>query len=340
MKQSKKVQISNRRKAKIIQNWLSSFVVTAAVLVAAAVLIPKTPSATIVQLVTVGTDIFYEVEVLAEEDNGESSLKILAESNLHNAQQPLHAGMTSGQFSALRPNTEYTLSVVGNSGFGNYLLTKQTVKTGADYEGKFLQAEIITQEWDYEQTFACDYTVAVSDLKNQFSEVYVSGFYSMGEEIITLEPQTIQSAYSTNHIEYLPRMNGILTLQLSAVLVNGESVLLDEIQVTSPFVVQAYFYLEYSAETSASFAVYPDETLENAVYFIKLFKEEDVIEQKEAVMEIMQESYTMGFVTFENLLPQIEYSAELYITFLNPVSNTTETTLLQTVIVYVGMEVN
>ena len=238
----RRINISDRRKKQIVQNWLSSFVVTSVVVVAAVFVAPKEVSASFLSLETIGTDVRYSVEIIDEESTYADTLKIVAESAIDKRQQTLLSGTTEGFFYELLPNTEYTISVVGSSGFGEHALTKETVKTTSNYQGLIVNAEF--SDGEYNETLNCSVEVAYSDYKSEISEVYLKYRYMIiGEEfyepyVMEFYSTLVDSKHFTYNIEYLPRHTGYLELELEAVLVSEEVVVLDSKTFYSPVITQ------------------------------------------------------------------------------------------------------
>jgi hypothetical protein len=141
----RRASMTDRRKKQIVQNWLSSFVVTAVVVVAVSVSNTSTKTeATFTQLDTLGTEIFYEVSLLEPGDNVDpESLKVVAESQLGSRESKLSAGVNQGVFSSLSPNTEYTVSIVGSKGFGNFTIESRKVRTTEGSGGTILDLSFI-----------------------------------------------------------------------------------------------------------------------------------------------------------------------------------------------------
>ena len=329
---------TQQRKRQIVQNWLSSFVVTTVVAVAV-ILSPKPPVANFLELESVGTDIYYQVQIENQDENfNAQSLKIVAKSPLDTQQQTLQFGQTEGSFSALLPNTEYVVSVLTSSGFGDFSLAKQTVKTTTPYGGRIVSAELIEDE--YQESFLCSVSVAYSDYKNMFQEVYVSAVYHFTEHYqeqpqevaIDFEDQIVLENQFSFTLHNIPRINGYLTLTLNALLQDEQVLVLQEKTIYSPFIVQAYAYLSFVGETSVEGAVYPDMALDGATYFAILKQNEQIVSQQ--IIEIIADEYQyfeMGTVIFENLDRNTDYVLEFYIRVVNPTSEIEIEQLFQSV---------
>jgi len=332
---NRKKQLNEHRKRQIVKNWLSSFVTTSAVLVSAVVISQTAPSAEFLNVGSVGTSVYYEVQI---EDESlslyEDSIKIVAKSSLDEKVQAAFVGYNEGVFYDLQPNVEYIISVIGNTGFGEYDLISKTVKTTKNYGGELISA---TFTESYYQSLECEVKGLYNDLKNEISELKVVYSYHMLEEHFQeMEPleQIIEEQFFTIQIYDIPKVNGYLQISLIATLNSEETVVLDEKTFNSPYIVNAYAYASYMMQENIIGAtVYPDVYLEDASYYVVLKQNEEIIEQKNVALTLMneyEENYYIGEVSFNNILTNSYYTVEFFITYKNPNTNETQTQLFYT----------
>jgi len=263
----------------------------------------------------------------------EDSIKIIAKSSLHKEEQVATVGYNEGVFYDLQPNTEYSISVVGNTGFGEYDLISRTIKTTKNYGGELISA---TFTQNYYESFECEIKGLYNDYKNEISELKaVYSYHILEEHFQEMEPmeQIVEDNFFVIEIYNLPKINGYLQISLIATLNNEEIVVLDEKIFNSPYIVNAYAYAYMMQENIIGATIYPDFYLQNATYFVVLKQNEEIIEQKNVALTLMneyEENYYIGEVSFNNILINSYYVVEFFITFKNPNTNETQTQLFYT----------
>jgi hypothetical protein len=420
----RKANLNERRKRQLVQNWISSFVVTSVVVVVA-VISPTTASASanILSLESVGTNVYYQVEVLDEGNTlDESSLKIIAESNIESVEESLKIGEDCGVFYDLRPNTQYTISVMGSSGFGEYILTEQTIQTKTkyitpasadlnrlesigtdiyysvimldddktlidvsikiiaydgitniiqeliigqnegvfenltentiynvkvvavdsinrecifaehtiettrDYSGQFISADFVVDDNNPEM-FTFEGGLSYIDYKSEIKDIYIDYSYFMNSQGEEEEPYEIEfenilvtNSQFTFIILDIPKVSGYLNIKLIVILTDDTAIVLDEKTVNSPLIINAYAYVNYVGETFIEAVVYPDMYILDASYYAIIKSGDVIIDQKDITIELYQESYLVGNIVFDNLIPLSEYVIEFYIRYVD--SNT------------------
>ncbi|MGD9901629.1 MAG: hypothetical protein AB7S44_03740 [Spirochaetales bacterium] len=329
----RKELIDDRRKKQIVHNWLSSFVITSVVAVSAIVASPASSiTAHFLELANVGTDIYYQVEVMADENAlDDGSLKIVADNNIETVESEIYLGESEGFFYDLMPNTTYKVSIMGSAGFGEYAIETQTVYISNSYGGTLLGAEFTPDE--YQEGFTCSVHGIYTDSKNQISEVYVDATYfitgegQMGEEGINLGEQTILDEDFYFELYSLPYMNGYLRLTLYALLNDETTVVLDEKNYYAPTVIHAYAYVDYIGLDFINFVLYPDSSLLNSSYYVLLNSGGELVERidVELVPDEYMPEYLMGYITFEGLNASLDYVAEFYVNYTDSITSEEKT---------------
>ncbi|MFA7075161.1 MAG: hypothetical protein WC152_00625 [Candidatus Izemoplasmatales bacterium] len=114
------------------------------------VLVPSSPKATIESVKAFTHDIVYQVNV-TDSDGAitNDTLKIILENQFEYYEVLLEPGLSAGSFSNLNPNTQYTLSVRYDKGFGLEKLATQTIKTMEKDGAAFLGVRITDPNYDY-----------------------------------------------------------------------------------------------------------------------------------------------------------------------------------------------
>lgn len=113
--------------------WLSNlFTVSISVVIVTVVLLLPQANA-YAQLMDVFADqqsIYYHVySVQIQSDTSVPSVRLIIESQYETLEEELPDGYIQGRISNLRPNTLYQVKLVGNKGFGDYLMDQVTVRT-------------------------------------------------------------------------------------------------------------------------------------------------------------------------------------------------------------------
>jgi len=317
-----------KRKRNAVLRWLSSFAVTAAVVVAVVSAGSQGATAEITSLECVGTDIVYGIEVSDENKTlTEGSLYLIAESPLDTREVPLETGSTSGRLTSLLPNTEYTVSVVGSEGFGRHSLDKKKVKTGKTCAGRITSVTLAEQAVDNPagqtaSSYQCEVTLFYNDSKNEISSVYAEYAFSC----LHKNEQAAYTAVSVTSTDFaffipdLPYTNGSISVRLMAILKTGETVLLDETAVYAPYVLFASVYVYPVTADSVTVSVYPYGDLP-AQYTAVLSKDGvNVDSQLVTIEEGSNGAYTYyyGWAQFINLEEGTAYTLEVGASYLNP----------------------
>ncbi|MDY0295362.1 MAG: hypothetical protein RBQ71_06090 [Acholeplasmataceae bacterium] len=245
IRKNKKLQKS---RYEIVKTWMSSFVVTVAAVVAVVVFVPKSPEAHILKYTPLENEIAYQVKV-TDEDHAldEETLKMVLENQMTYLELPLTLGESSGIFDGLMPNTEYRLSVYGSKGFGLERLDSVIVKTEDRAGGFILGYRKIGEDW--EPSYEVD--VLVNDPESIYSQITLYYGYQSGDQMfynsvpVTLPEETLVlfHLFSRTHV------------YIEGITVDG-SVVLDELWISPPFVLESSVYLDYRDSHEIGYTLY------------------------------------------------------------------------------------
>jgi len=321
----------DRRKQQMVRNWLSSFVVTVAVVVAVVVFSPVAPQANFISVEAFGTDIFYHVKV--EDVDGTitpGSLKIIAENPLEYYEQELPIGTKSGAFEGLKPKTEYTVSIKAKRGFGEEVLSKETIKTDENYGGRIITYQPVetTDPYQYE----VDYVVGTSynDIKEEIQLVQLKYTYLYEyDPETTVDPlendfTTIMvTAYQqTSILERIPNHNVYVFIQLEAQLKTGEWVILHKIMFRIPIILDAFVYVDDGGPNYLKVSVYPDyETIDELDYFVRLIRNGVILKEVVVPKTTTGTHYGGSTILFDRLKVFTNYHVELVAQYVDPSTN-------------------
>jgi hypothetical protein len=328
--QERREKSLDRRKKQAVENWFSSFMVTAVVVVAVVVLAPIAPKATFLRIEPFGSDLFYQIEVV---DEGETitpgTLKIKAENSLESYEVEIPLGISSGAFEGLKPATTYTVSIVAKRGFGEEVLQQHEITTESNYGGRIIEATPELMESMYMNEVIYQYFIKTSynDRKNEIS--YVELQYAYMYEYIegeTEEPSEyditifeINQFNQTTLIEYVPGYNGVLFLRLVATLHTDEVVVLDQIIVQTPLHLESYLYIDVIGATNIDVTLYLDfNSTTDVKYYVRLVQNSVILKEYQVIEDPNLEHYDGYQYQFDNLTVDTFYHVILFATYTDP----------------------
>jgi hypothetical protein len=330
----RKKRFLEKQKRAVVQNWLSSFVVTAVVVVAAVVIVPRIPKASIITTEVFGNDVYYQVEV---EDSDativEGSLKIVAKSATEQHEQSLTLGWQQGSFGTLNPNTDYEIQVLASYGFGEGVLAKSSVKTKANYGGRIIGWSEVSQDpISTNEMLLLEITTRYNDLKNEIASVRLKYATLFLEEVPQDGSQPLDLVYSeivitsydqVSQIELFAYETVQIYLILEATLITNEIIVLDQTNFPSPLKLHASFYEKDVGPNYVEVFVYPDfYTRTDIVYQVNLIKEGEILATKEITYvegEGSQEESTS--VLFSRLKTLTKYHVQLLAKYVDTITN-------------------
>ena len=329
-KEKFKKQQKDMKRYEAIRSFISSFTLTAIVVVAVAVAIPKSPVAVIEDISTFESEIVYQVTVTDEDEALDiTSLEIVLNGQLETYTEHLDLGMNVGVFDNLRPNTSYYLEVYGSKGYGKEKLTSMRVKTKASSDGAITSYEM-TSETDMFYTY--EIGILLSDQEQLFQNVYLYYAYVYPEE----EPQfynMIEVFESTRTLELLDISyeHERISIYLEALLIDGETQILDELTIYTPVSLSTDIYLESKTKSSLSFSFYSDYYFtEEITYTAKIYDHKVLVDEQ--LIDIDQTMfYHDGLkITFNKLRKNVEYKIEIWSHYVDPQTKREVSVLLHT----------
>lgn len=303
----------------IVKTWLSSFVVTAAVIVAVTLFIPKSPQASIIKAEGLIDMITYQVAVT---DEGQAlqldSLIVVLESQLERFEVSIGLGETSGYFENLRANTEYRLSVFGNKGFGQERLDSVTVRTKDSPGGYILGYRPVGDPM--EPFYEVD--VFIHDPESMYQSVTLYYGYTYEEQPFY---QSVTIAQSRQTIE-LMHLFGKTHLYIEAQTIDGP-VILDEMWLTPSFRLFSSLYLDRVDKNDLDLTLYhSSEEMVNVTYVMDIF-EGNHRRFTQTILSKDLQGYEHD-VSFTNLKAQTTYRIVAKATYINPSTKREETITL------------
>ena len=330
-KEKYKKQKKDMRRYEAIRSFISSFTLTAIVVVAVATNLPKSPIATIESIKTFENEIAYQITITDEDQSLRlDSLEIVLDGQLDDYSMPLELGTNVGIFENLRPGTSYQLEVYGSKGFGQEKLTAMRVETKASSNGAIVSYEL-TEEVDTFYTYEVD--VLKNDYENQYATINLFYAYLYPDE----EPQFYQMVEIIEQLQTIELSDVFyeyrsIHLYLEAELINGEFLILDELTIYTPIHLSTDVFLDKKTANSLQFQFYMDYYfVENITYTAKLYDNKMIVDEMTITPDFQGFHHDGVILYFDNLRKDVDYRLEISSTYIDPSTKREETILLNTI---------
>lgn len=323
-----KQQKNNKKRLEILKSWMSSFVVTVAIVVVAVVYIPRSPKAEIISTQAFEQEIVYQVEVTDEDHALDlNTLKVVLSSALETYEVPITLGLNVGLFEGLTPNTYYEMKVYGSKGFGLENLASQSIRTSESPGGAIIGYTSVSST-----QFDIDYLVDVliSDPESIYSSyvLYYGYAYSPDEEIIyTMEP--ITQMRSSILISGISAFNARVSLLLKGVTSTSEEVTLDEVTYYVPFKLESSVYIDRIDMNDIIYFLYPDSSSNtNVIYTFDVYHGIQKVKTIEVTPSQTLTHYGSEEVLLSGLKTKTLYRIEVTASYINPYTLRSESVII------------
>jgi hypothetical protein len=273
-------------------------------------------------------EIVYQVEVTDEDHALDlSTLRIVLDGQLENYSYKLELGMNVGVFRDLRPNTGYHLHVYGSKGFGEERLASMRVVTKASSGGAIISYELI-ETIDFFLNYQIN--VLLHDDEGIYSAVNLYYAYLYPEEVVdTYLMIPIVESNQTIELNDVPNEHTEIHLYLEATLLEGGTMILDELRFHVPFNLQTSLYVNRITSSSLHYQFYKDYyyvdgvTYQAKLYFGQMIEKEFTISNDE-----MNSHYHGSLLDFTGLKKDTDYRVVISSSYMNPYTKRTETSIL------------
>jgi hypothetical protein len=317
-----------QRKRHFVSRWLTSFAITATVVVAAVIMPPKQPLASIDRVGTLEDTLYYTVTVRDfEAVLLDDSLKVTVSNQMENYEFSLDYGTQSGFVPGLKMDTVYDFKIVGNTGYGTETLAKTRFKTQALAGGAILSADLMTVEpFDYFLSY--DILIKIIDPENTFESValkYAVLFHDEGSEMIDLDTLNYQfipinQSQEVITIDDIPNYNAKVVIVLEAMQL-GKAVILDYLMIQTPLSIEGSVYPRDASPSSIDFSVYVDNSLiEGIQYYLDIYQENRFIKRIMVPSTEAISHYDGTSVQVKQLKKDTLYNIELIAQYTDPFS--------------------
>ncbi len=307
-----------------LKSIFSSLLMTVTVVVVATIAIPKSPEAEILDLDIFTNQIVYNVFV-KDSDSAiiEDTLIIELENQSELYTYPLQVGENTGVFTELSEDTEYTIRVLADKGFGPEVLDKETFKTYDKTGGAFTNIELLSEPDFFELNYLIG--LFINDPFDEYVSVQIRyGFkYEYSEEILDFYTIPINKTDTEFFINGVFNENVEVHVYLEAVNTDSETIELDYMTFRTPYNLYGSFYLQQVSYNLISVSVYP-EYPENVEIEYELVLMRNYVEIDKITLEqpnFDEEDFHHHFdasIIFDGLRPSVEYTLILIANYRNP----------------------
>ena len=329
IKNKLKVDQNKKSRMQILRSWMTSFAVTAVAAVIVVTTIPASPIAEINQIQEFQNAITFQVNVTdSDQALYPDSLEIVLENQMEYYSYPLTLGLNVGIFEDLPENTEYTMRVVGNKGYGNEHLTSMTVKTQARTGGSIVSYTLIPTSEEYYLDY--DIRVLISDPHHEYIEtsLYYAFIYEGEHGELQYTQVPVAQGESNILIESIPNYNMKVHIYLEAILANDEKLILDELYFYTPLNIEPSLYITQITDTKIVFTLYPAYLdIDDLVYHLDVIEKNRIVSTKNisASYDDTSGEFNGILIEFTGLKRETDYTVALRATYTNPFTLIKET---------------
>ncbi len=320
--QAKKYREKQQTGFQKLKSVVTSLMVTTTTVVVAVTVIPSSADVTIQNLEAYSHEIVYSVDIQDSESSiVEGSLAVILENQEEEYQEIVELGLNSGIFQSLSADTEYTLRIVGNKGFGTETLTSQTITT-TDQSGGAITG-FVNQSLETDPSLSYLVSYFISDLDNEFKSLTLQYATKSFEEDEFLDYQTLSLDINQNQIliDSIANQNLEVNLILIATNQNDETIELDNRTYYTPYQVYGSLEIHSLLDDQVLFDITPQYTSQTSIEYEVQLKQADLVKTTLTIPKSESESRTQFesvSASIENLRSQTDYTAILIATYTNP----------------------
>jgi hypothetical protein len=317
-----KSQNENKKRLEVLKSWMTSFVMTATILIVAIIYVPKSPKATIIDVQSFYDAITYQVLVTDEDMALDiNTLNITLENQFEKYTYPLSLGLNVGVFDQLKPNTIYQMHVYGSKGFGSERLEHLEIQTKNNRGGAIVGYRLFNQT-EFDLYYQVD--VLIRDPEFEFTDIklyYAYGF--MEEEVDQLEYDFVEilDDRSTIELPNVPVYNATVYLYLEANM-NGDLIVIDTLSFQVPYYIETALFLESVSKNRVHYEFYKDYNEKiDASYTIELHLGYQIIQTLSITSAKDGQNYKADII-FNGLKKNTRYQVIVKINYKDPESLT------------------
>jgi len=336
MRNNQKIKLNQNKKSRIqmLRSWMTSFAVTVTAAVVVIIAIPASPKAVFEQVQAFENVITYQVNVTDEEQAlYPESLKVVLENQFEYYERHLDLGNSIGSFENLNSNTQYTIKVIGNKGFGNENLDLMKISTNPSPGGTISGYRMIETLDSYYVDYEID--VLIFDPNQIYQQVtlyYALIYEEEQQDILDYTPlEILESAY-TAFIQGVFNYNTTIHIYLEATLFDQTKVLLDEFFIHTPFLIESSIYLDQITDQTTGFALYQSYiTTDDLSYKLEIQSNGKTVQTKSILQQPPDAMHSGIWIEFNQLKPLTDYVLIFSVSYTNPYTLVKEEVVLDTI---------
>jgi hypothetical protein len=302
----------------VFKGLFQSFTMTAIVVVAAVVIIPKSPKASFDEVKAFSHEVIYSLNV-TDSDNvvKEDELTVILESQTERFESAVPIGSSFGSFTGLKENTKYNLKVVYNKGFGDEVLAKEIVTTDSDLIGAITNVDLSLDSLDYLNIYEVGISYGLSEGYSDFTLKYASIYEDYPDQIF-YDVLSLSGTNETVEIEFYDSSATKYHLVLEAIY-EGNTVIVDEVYISPPFKFFASFFISYYNDKEAAFGVYLEGQLSDGIeLYLDVYRDSNKVNEIKYVPSGEELHLSHDHLIVKGLSPETEYSFILRASYINP----------------------
>lgn len=328
----KKEEKTKRLRQYMLRNMMSLVAVSAVVIFSVTVLAKQRAEGQIIEVGILGDTAYFHAFVYDEDQSIQSgTLKVTLESQFDNRVQYIEPGLYTGYFENILANTQYTLSIKANEGFGDRVLASRTLHTRQNEGGKIIGYMQSTEDV-FEEGAPLLISTLIADPENMFEIFYLDvtvihdEFYT---ETYTLEVLELRSIAQLNPI-YDSHL--LVTLVLYGLTSAQERVDLDQMSFLSPRILYGSIYVEDASKTALYGTLYLDEMDSSDVMYRVIVKRGNQVIKTLSVDAQQEEQHYHGIpFTVTGLSKNTLYTLELEASYVNAVTQKIEKSIVSVI---------
>ena len=310
-------KLKKRTKMEVFKGLFQSFTMTAVVVVAAVVFIPKSPKASFDEVKAFSHEVVYSVNVTdSDMVVKEDELTLILESQTEKYLEIIPIGKSFGSFSNLKENTRYELKVVYNKGFGDEVLARSVVTTDSDLIGAITNIELSPDSFDYLSIYDVNISYGSIEGYTDFSLRYASIYEDYPDQVF-YDVLNLSGTNETVLIEFYNSEASSYHLVLEAYY-EGDLVLIDETYITPPFNFYVSVFLSYYNDKEAAFGVYLEsQPIDGIELYLDVYRGNNKVNEIEYIPTNEDTHSSHDHILVKGLSPETDYSFVLRAIYIN-----------------------
>lgn len=326
-------KLKKRTKMEVFKGLFQSFTMTAIVVVAAVVIIPKSPVASFDDVKAFSHEVVYSLNVT--DSDGvvkEDELTVILESQTERFESVVPIGKSFGSFTDLKENTKYNLKVVYNKGFGDEVLAKEIVTTDSDLVAAITSVDLSPDSFDYLNIYDIGISYGLIEGYTDFTLRYASIYEDYPDQIF-YDVSVLSGTEETVQIEFYDSDSTKYHIVLEA-LYEGDTVIVDEVYISPPFKFFASVFISYYNDSEAIFGVYLEgQSIDGIELYLDVYRGKTKVNEIEYIPRNEESQTSHDHLVVSGLSPETEYSFILRAFYINPDTLREETLVFEPIVI-------